>query len=569
MGWRLTRPFWFCVVMALAAGGVDLSFIEASAKTYEPRLAFLVVPLFWMAVCMLTGAIFSLPKLRRFLPVAVTLVGPGLVAVSRVVTFLREETKLSFAVSTACALGLAVAACAAVWFFVDASSQFDRRMLIAGAGSLALLIGVLMFPSHALAAAPPLAHGRKNVVLVFLDTLRYDDAQRMRSLAAAGARGTVFENAWAPAPWTLPSHLAILTGVDPWTVDFDSKNVRFSPRGLPLPQALHARGYATGAVFSDPLLREETGVPRGFQHLEVAASSSLCSVAPVHLLRRLYVHAKNVCPVCPPDVGSHVTDRALDFVSRAPRPYFLALNYLDAHEPYYVERRCQDATTNATLSAADLDALHGAFEERKPLPRENALRIRAQYRAAIGCLDRSLNDLFTALRQQPDAQDTVIAIVGDHGEQFGRHGLVGHGNSLYRQVLHVPLILDIPGAAPRRIGDPVSTSDLYWTLLQSAGIDAHALGLLDAGRRPPLANCDFVGVGAGRRAAFSAVDSKYHIVSSLDGREEVFDYHADPREMTPLQVDAAAIAPLRKRIAHAWSTRAQGQIELRALGYIQ
>src|SRR5260221_136358 len=78
-------------------------------------------------------------------------------------------------------------------------------------------------------AASPARTGRPNVVLVFLDTTRYDDAlgssqPSMPNLQRFAQSATTFESAWAPASWTVPSHLAMLTGTDPWTLDLDGWN---------------------------------------------------------------------------------------------------------------------------------------------------------------------------------------------------------------------------------------------------------------------------------------------------------------------------------------------------------
>jgi len=566
----MSKSLSFSVAAGVATGLADAVFVVTTHSVYDPVRAWFVLPLAWSVLCLCVAVIFSIGPLRRALPGAVAFAGPGLLVISRLGTWLRLQTTISLALATALSVGVAVLLAWIASRTVAPPQRFERRLIVAPFVAAAFLGFCLFVTPHLFKTKTIAADSRKNVVLIFLDTLRYDDASTMRSLEGLGAHGAVFDNAWAPGPWTLPSHLAVLTGVDPWKVEFDSSALRFARQGVGLGEAFAARGYRTGAVFANALLRPQSGVSRGFEHIEVAAPSSLCASGVMHLVNRFYVHAGKRCPVCDPIVASHVTARAADFVEHAPRPYFMALNYLDVHVPYYVESKCRDDGSPAIIDAATRNALDSAFAEQTPLPRDVAIRARAQYRAAARCLDRSLADLFRTLEQQPDAQNTIIAVVGDHGEQFGRHGLVGHGNSLYRQLLHVPLIVSDPGAPAQRIADPVSISDLYWTLLHSAGLGTRRAGLFDAGRRAPVAHCQFEFGGVTKRYGFSAASNRYHVLLSSDGGEQIYDYVADPKEVQPLRnVDASQIEPLRKLIADANASRARTPIELRGLGYIQ
>ena len=104
------------------------------------------------------------------------------------------------------------------------------------------------------------------------------------------------------------------------------------------------------------------------------------------------------------------------------------------------------------------------------VPAELQRHLLENYAVSVKFLDSALGRLFAAIESSPEAANTIVVVVGDHGEQFGEHDLMQHGNSVYGQVLRVPLIVRGRGIAPARISEPVSTTGLYGTILQLAGI---------------------------------------------------------------------------------------------------
>src|SRR6185295_8401824 len=88
------------------------------------------------------------------------------------------------------------------------------------------------------------------------------------------------------------------------------------------------------------------------------------------------------------------------------------------------------------------------------------------YARAIRCIDRHLAAVID--RASRTRRETIIAVTSDHGEQFGEHGLFSHGNSLYRELLHVPLMIRMPSRQGRRISDAVSLAGLSSLLMNPA-----------------------------------------------------------------------------------------------------
>ncbi len=568
-------PTALAIFLGLVAGIADVGFIETNLDgsrviPYPAALTWIFIPLIWVTLCLSVASLFSIPVLRRHLTAALAVAGPGLLLMSRFVPLLRRPMGLGVPAASAIIVAIVVLLVACVRRFMPSKPAFEVRAIVL---ALAGIAGLAWYSQTSVRLPAPTGKppaGQKNIVLIFLDTVRYDDALQMSAVRHLAARATAFENAWAPASWTLPSHFAVLTGIDPWVVRFDGARSRFDPAGLTLAQVLGARGYTTAGVFANPLLRRGSGVARGLQQAYVAESCVLCASGIVHIIDRVYYHAGFLSPICDWYTAPEVTARAVDFASRAQRPYFLAINYIDAHSPYYVESRCGEEGRPSRMSDADISQLLDSVYGKKQIASPVAERSHEQYRASIRCLDHSLSALLASLEREPDAGNTIVALIADHGEQFGEHSMIGHGNSLYRQVLHVPMLLVVQGRPAQRISDPVSISDLYPTLLRSVGVSGVAPGLLDVPRRPTVAFYHIFLRGLPPEPAFSIASSRYHLIAWKSGREELYAYKDDPEELHPLpHSDDPEVAQLRHALSEAAAREDSQAAAFNSLGYLQ
>ena len=536
----------------------------------SPVSLFVSVPLTWMAWCVAIRALFLLRPLAKFADVAVVIAGPGLLLISRGGPLLIHAAALSIPVAIALGMAAAIAAAFALRRLVPQRFKEWRSgtalALVWLMVAVSLLIG---HDRHAARATRPVVDapaGAPNVLLIFLDTLRYDDAQQMPNLQRFASKATAFDQAWAPASWTIPSHFAVLSGVTPWKVSY-SLQQGFDYHGPTLAQRFAARGYETAAIYANPTLGTDAVFRRGFQRLHYSAPCAACESGLMWLLTRGLLEFGFQGPAVRPYwmKASEVTGEALEIISHTKRPYFLALNYMDPHSPYYVEPQCRDRSFEP-YSSDDWKALAMA-SKGKPLPPAAAQRVRGQYRAAIRCLDRSLGAIFDELQRTPDGERTVVAIVGDHGEQFGAHGLVGHGQSLYQQVLHVPLIIRVPAQPPRRIPNSVTVLDLHDHLLRVLYGRESAL---DAPGRAVIATCSVAPSPTVTVQGFCVIRGKYHLIQWDDGRRELFDVIADVEEKTPLPIGSHGqeIAELQSELAR--NTREMGDsIGFGYIGYLQ
>ncbi|HSB76864.1 MAG TPA: sulfatase-like hydrolase/transferase [Terriglobales bacterium] len=332
---------------------------------------------------------------------------------------------------------------------------------------------------HDLARLPAAASGSPNVLVVVVDTLRADHLStygysRPTSpyLSQLAAQGTLFQNAIAPSSWTLPVHASLLTGLypDQHHVDTDASLLGWDYRTLG--EEFMARGYRTAAFSANTLLFcRRRGFGRGFIHFEDDFQNFGSSFAQAfygdlikHLLFRLQLKADLFGRRSARDINDH----ALRWMDSDRRPFFVFLNYLDVHDPYRPPEPYLHRYTTMKHPGSRASEHWDWFEHLTPQQRQGAMDA---YDGAINYVDDQISDLMRQMQRRGMDRNTIIAIVSDHGESFGEHGLMTHGNALYWELIHVPLILWAPGRIPegKKVDVPVSLTSLPATLLEAAG----------------------------------------------------------------------------------------------------
>ncbi|HWZ82585.1 MAG TPA: sulfatase-like hydrolase/transferase [Terriglobales bacterium] len=293
------------------------------------------------------------------------------------------------------------------------------------------------------AAPRPVAHPidttHPNIILITLDTTRADRMGFLGSkrgltphLDAMAQQGIVFTRAYAHVPITTASHTTILTGTYPQFNHVNDFGIPLSSRLPYLPDLLRAQGYHTGAfvgsLILDPLDGTAPGFDRGFEVYD----------AGFHLRRHGADRYKSV-----ERRADDVVNHALAWLSQLPNgPFFLWVHLYDAHDPY------------------DPPAPFKARFASQP------------YDGEIAYADSAVGRLFDEIRKHGLYDETLIAVMADHGESLGAHGENTHGIFLYDETLHVPLVFKLPAsrAAGRRIETRARLVDVAPTILQEAGI---------------------------------------------------------------------------------------------------
>ena len=331
------------------------------------------------------------------------------------------------------------------------------------------------------------ATGAPNVLLIILDTVR------ALSLSAYGyerptspelekfARSAVrFDYALSNAPWTLPSHASFFTGRLPhelsagWLTPLDD-------RYQTLAETLSSQGYLTSGFVGNTLYGDtEKGLSRGFQHWEdyaVTPGEILRSSVLIRDLtgRRRAREPFNSFELLGRKRAEDVNSEFLSWLDDVQdgRPFFTFLNYFDAHAPYLPREEF-----GRRFATPGLVHPYGEWARIRGRPKGDTLMAdwvrdnQDRYDAAIAGLDAELGRLFAELERRGLLENTIVIISSDHGEQFGEHSVMGHGNSLYLPVLHVPLLIRYPGKVPEgaTVQRPVSLRDIPATVADLAGL---------------------------------------------------------------------------------------------------
>jgi arylsulfatase A-like enzyme len=401
---------------------------------------------------------------------------------------------------------------------------------------------------------------RPNVVVVLIDTLRADHlptygypratAPFVDSLAHDGV---VFESAWSTSSWTAPATASLFTSLYPQEhgvvhgLDREGADGRRLVNRIPedvqtLAEMFKAAGYRTLGVSDNAHVSRETGFDQGFDVFESGTGATA---------ERLH---------------KWVRDHREEMASH--QPYFLYVHYVEPHEPYLPR-----------------EPWHSEFARDGHAHPTHARFVNA-YDSEIRSLDDGLARLYRACGW---ADDTVVIVTSDHGEEFGDHGGGGHAHSLYSEVLRVPLVVHgVPGAIARRVDEPVSLVDVLPTLRELAGgaFDPRAEGvsllpILRGGTggfdRPLFAHLVQFETG---RVWEATVAGEWKRIRLSDGRRLLFNLADDPREATDLSESLPSVSAALDRRDRAFAARrkdAPAPVEtlvsretaesLRALGY--
>lgn len=279
-----------------------------------------------------------------------------------------------------------------------------------------------------------------NVLLITIDTVRYDHTTmggyatgpKARNttprLAELALRSTSFTFANAPSAGTMASVPAILTsrffhsGI---ALDETDKKPgappKLRPENILLAEVMKRRGYRTGAILTHEYFND-WGMEQGIDDYDNSIGRT-------------------------PDpfrvTSPAVTDRALAWIARQQQPWFLWTHYLDPHGRYVAH---PDGVSYGT-SEEDL------------------------YDGELAFTDAHIGRLVSALASLPSGANTIVIVTSDHGDGFNEHGFINHAQALYREILHVPLIIAVPGVPPRLIDGAVSPLDVMPTIADLCGID--------------------------------------------------------------------------------------------------
>ena len=427
-----------------------------------------------------------------------------------------------------------------------------------------LLIGLGIDSSGEFTVAPAAransspAAGLPNIVLISLDTVRADHLSvygyarpTTPVLERLARRGTLFENATAPSSWTLPSHATVFTGLLPhqhgamWLYPLD-------PSVRTMAEVLASLGYETAGFNANIHYGQRMwGIAQGFgiyrddsetlRHNFAATLLGRVVAQPLYqqLIRNDLMERRN---------AGELNRQVIRWLEGGPRhPFFLFVNYLDAHHPYLAPPPFDGRFGKLSAAAiAGVDAMRGT-RVPPPLPPDLHKSLIAGYDNSLAYLDDQVGRLLDAIARLPDGANTIIIVTADHGEAFGEHGPYGHEWNLHRELVHVPLILAGPGIPEGlRIAHVARTRELFPTVLDLASGDRFPLRYSSlrrfwtAGYRPTPWDDAVISelipnTGPAHRLAYvSLLTSEWQYIHGSDGDVELYRWPTDPQEKTNL-----------------------------------
>ncbi len=398
---------------------------------------------------------------------------------------------------------------------------------------------------------PSIPPAPRNLVMICIDTVRFDTffhGSISDELSPWLNQAQVYENAQAPAPWTIPSVASLLTGqypIEHGAGRFE-KEIANLDTGFPRPlhdealtlaELLKAFYFRTGAFVSHPFFKANLGLEQGFQVL--------------HSRRGWW----------------RDVERFWQWADRieAPNRFFGYLHFMEAHHRHTMETK----EMSAMLMAYDAQTRQDLLERALPSACEDAESRRCLqnmvYNATVQELRKGIATILADLEERNLIDSTLVVLYSDHGEEFWDHETeqsrlnedprgtfgFGHGQSLYQELLHVPLVIWHPGIKGKRHQDLVSLVDVFpslvaWLELENENIEVNFE--VSGKWLPPLRKSFFnfssdrqvwaSGIAFGLEKVSSRSGNMKSIFSLRDDRFEFYDLEADPDEHAPIDDDS-------------------------------
>lgn len=437
-------------------------------------------------------------------------------------------------------------------------ARLPRRKVLLTAG---LCLAALAAAWAALPSSPP-----PNVLVIVVDTCRADRCAfngytRPNTPALEEFRrdAVTFTDAWSPACWTAPGHASLFTGLRPESHGMmEGVRIYLDPSCETVAQRLSAAGWSTAAFSNNPVVSPELQLTTGFELFV-----PMYEVVGDRLPTSQETHAK-----------------VLSWLRTRPhpeRPFFVFVNHMEPHLPYRpVEQKRKEILASGVSAKllerslefdAPLSVVHGLGIPIVDDPMRSLLS--RLYDEEVSIVDAEIGKLLKSLDQMGLLDNTLVVITSDHGENIGDHGLYDHRMSLNRTVLHIPLIVRLPGTfdGGREVKSVVRLEDVTSTIYEATGVTPpeglQGLSLthdLDGRiaravhgsllRNESMVRANFPSVDTSRLAISlrSTYDGRHHLIRYSDGRDELFDLSEDPGELHDLSAREPLVLERMRRL---------------------
>jgi arylsulfatase A-like enzyme len=393
-----------------------------------------------------------------------------------------------------------------------------------------------------------------NVLFLVVDSLRYDavasdefDTPRLDTLAESGVS---FTNCFSQGISTAPSMTSMLTGRYP----LDYGGHWFLAADQPtMAEQFQQNGYMTGAIHSNPNVSRLRNFHRGFDTFEENIlpydPDSLIENTPDRLLKYANKLARVLrrTPYLP---AKKVNRNLTEWIRTTEEPWFLWTQYMDTHGPYLPG---DDFSYRNKIRAERLWR-KAAVESPEEVTDAEHAELRRNYRLEVEYLDTAIGRFLDQLERDDHLKETIIVIVGDHGDEFAEHNLYGHKNLPYDELTHVPLIIRFPETIgidqPAEVNSLVRCIDILPTMLDVVDADLSEeirermegeslLPVIQGNQKPSY---DVVITEKEMRSEFALrfgfrTSRWKYLYDGKTDEHELYDLEADPKETNDISDD--------------------------------
>jgi arylsulfatase A-like enzyme len=425
-----------------------------------------------------------------------------------------------------------------------------------------------------------------NVLLVTIDSLRtdaidpYGGEYETPTFSAIADRGVVFENAFAHGNWTPMSFPSILASrpafADTGRIGVDGATT--------LAERVRDTGIATGGFnAANGFLTEHWGYNDGFDDFDAFVGSGgdgrageFVAAHPtwgawLQLLTSPFRRVGNIVRGGSDEQPFTDASRMLDiergatsFVAETDEPFFLWIHYMDAHTPYVPAPRYLREMSDRRVGKVRMLVAHVRTGLGWSVGDRTLADLRTLYQGAVRQIDASLARVLSSLDDAGVGDATAVVVAGDHGEEFMDHGHLSHYPKLYDELVHVPLMIDIPGLESGRVASHVGLDAISPTVCDILGIDpadgwtgeslVPTIRDGSAPRSDPVVSVAVRGDDVTQQPIPRRLEEGDLLVSARErdwayirntvtGAEELYDRRSDPEQRTDLLAADDSVAP--------------------------
>lgn len=408
---------------------------------------------------------------------------------------------------------------------------------------------------------------RPDILLVSIDSLRADHlgcygygrdtSPTVDRLAAEGVR---FSQAVSSTSWTLPAHAALFTGLEEQAHGLTANGLRLSEAQVTAAEMFRDLEYQTAGFFAGPYLHPAFGLAQGFESY-LDCMVGLNPDLPEEEIRAAAASETGETQLG--ETGSRTERRMAEFLSAADtRPAFLFVHLWDVHYDYappppwdrYFDPDYAGSTDFSRVALSP--AIHAGMD---PADRRH---LESLYDGEIRWTDSVLERLLALHGRLREGRERLVVVLSDHGEEFFEHGGKGHQNTLFEEVVRIPMVLHWPGHLPTGlvVTDLVRIIDVLPTLLDLVG--ARSPESLDGRSLAPLWRGEtleevpaLLWLRADPTLPMVALRSSGRklILAHAPVLPAQYDLRADPGELEPLraasELERAGLGELRRRVA--------------------